>query len=531
MLQDQKQKNGKWKMAVCGGDSNAKIGTATGPAAARKHGGRKRGRRRGEDETNLRKGEHGCGEHIPRIGDWGDFSGDINGERARNRPFFHAGQKPEALEKRQQSASLEGHNEQFAQYINELGKKTVKKGKRRGKGKGKKKKTKRQAGKERFDHKVIHAEVEIPSFAETQRPPVEPRKEVCRKPTEQQVQLFNDEVREGFEKKEISGVDEALKKAAAYLLAEAGGTRRPDTETASSPIKERQNEIWEYLEANPRTKKGKPAIRKRAMAKKFAEVGNTPAEPGETETPADKSLLQWIPKLAPQLIEKLEEEISSEAAGRVLRTMKQEGATDPDGNTFRPISFLDEKNMERFTEMLNETLRAPGGPLSNWPDAALECRNSAMFKKGDPTETGNYRYVATTRIIPKILMKVLPDRLYTAAEAAGLFEVADHFQPLEGRLSRKPGSGIPHHPCGALRFAKGVPEPGLANGRVGHGKAGDRGNDVTARDVSIQQESDLRLRRRERRTLQNSARLQGRVPRIECDILDSTRAGVQGVLQ
>lgn len=116
--------------------------------------------------------------------------------------------------------------------------------------------------------------------------------------------------------------------------------------------------------------------------------------------------LKRRPKIIDQNLGISEEEITSDELLYIIRKLKRRKATGPDEIPVEFIKEMTEENMREVLNILNQWWRDEELP----PDT-LQSRIVMIFKKGNPSDLGNYRSISLLNTMYKIFAGVIQNRL------------------------------------------------------------------------------------------------------------------------
>eukprot|EP00392_Amoebophrya_sp_AT5.2_P008883 g8911.t1 len=158
-----------------------------------------------------------------------------------------------------------------------------------------------------------------------------------------------------------------------------------------------------------------------AAKKKYDEVGNSPLHPGADELPADEQLRGLIDGLSDELLEEINKPISSGELKRAAAHLKQGGkAKDVNGLGADILLKLGGESLELMTAVAQKDLA--NRDFHNLTRGLHRCRDVSLFKgKGSSGDPDNCRYLVISPLTPKVLVRVMSERLCNALEKANFF--------------------------------------------------------------------------------------------------------------
>ncbi|CAD7931783.1 unnamed protein product, partial [Amoebophrya sp. A120] len=162
------------------------------------------------------------------------------------------------------------------------------------------------------------------------------------------------------------------------------------------------------------------AITPKQAMDKYHEVGNSPMHADLEQLPIAEHLPELVPKLTPEEIASLDEEIKQDEFEQVARALRRGGkARDVFGLQAGIFKFLDDSSATLLTQVLNKELK--NRKLSELRADLHLCKDVPLYKKGDPKDPDNYRYLVISPLLLKFCTKLYSDRLYSLLESKGYF--------------------------------------------------------------------------------------------------------------
>eukprot|EP00392_Amoebophrya_sp_AT5.2_P018242 g18747.t1 len=171
---------------------------------------------------------------------------------------------------------------------------------------------------------------------------------------------------------------------------------------------------------------GKSEVTPEEAKAKYDEVGNTPLQPDGEELEIDKELSNLVPKLSPGAIEELDKPITAaELRTAVMRLRSGGRARDVHGLGPDMLMHFDDRSLALLTGVLVKQLAERD--ISELEDRMHLCRDVPLYKgKGCRRDAGNYRFLAVSPTLLKLIVKIMNDRLCLALEAAGYFSATQY---------------------------------------------------------------------------------------------------------
>ena len=173
--------------------------------------------------------------------------------------------------------------------------------------------------------------------------------------------------------------------------------------------------VWDELKTRG---KQKIAPEARISDEQGAEQYRKNASP-MTNFSATEEFFNCVEKLNKEIIENLNAPLTLGEFKKAKTQIHVGKAKDPHGLPTKILNYFDNSSLETVKEFCNAVFMEES--IDSLGEAMHGCRVTKLYKKGDPEDPVNYRYIVVCSALMKLLGKVLGNRLEIAAEKGDLF--------------------------------------------------------------------------------------------------------------
>ena len=272
-----------------------------------------------------------------------------------------------------------------------------------------------------FDHKVLQFRFRVRSHWELRHK--KERMIFTRNPKIEAVKKLSEEVERC---EDLNAVTEVLvKNKDEFLVRDAELTLKEVIEVENVTDLSREK-LWRWM------RQGKRGVQVNEITTEMArdtylKVGTDLVTPEGAEIGL-KGQLEQPNKANAGEVEEIDADFSMDELSETLKGMKKDGGLDINGLSTRMVSYLGEAAKQQLLQIYNKDLK---GGRNEWGEKVRSCRDFALYKKGDPKDPWNYRFIIITAVLLKILLKMCERRVAKLAEVKGWLR-ADAFGGREG---------------------------------------------------------------------------------------------------